>query len=246
MAPPVTKAYAATAAQTDINVSAYLPMVKKIAGLLIARLPASVDINDLVQVGVIGLMDAARQFDPLQGVQFETFASQRVRGAMLDELRREDWMPRQVRRNARQIEEAVSRLEQELGRAPQESEIATALEVSLADYQTMLGECKGLTLVHFGDFEDDEGGALTDAVANVRDKNAPSPLEALADEGFRSGLVEAIKALPERDQLVMSLYYEQELNLKEIGAVLGVSESRVSQLHSQAIVRLRARLKEWL
>jgi len=246
MAPPITKAYTSAATQTELDISAYVPMVRKIAGLLIARLPASVDLNDLVQVGVIGLIDAARQFDPLQGVQFETFASQRVRGAMLDELRREDWMPRQVRRNARQIEEAVSQLEQQLGRSPQESEIADALSVSLAEYQTMLGECKGLTLVHFGDFEDDEGGALSNAVANVRDKNAPSPLEALADENFRTSLIEAIKLLPERDQLVMSLYYEQELNLKEIGAVLGVSESRVSQLHSQAIVRLRAKLKEWL
>lgn len=240
------KAYATAAAQTEIQVSDYLPMVKKIAGLLISRLPASVDINDLVQVGVIGLMEAARQFDAGQGVQFETFASQRVRGAMLDELRRADWLPRQVRRNARQIEEAITKLEQKLGRVPQESEIAAELSLDLAEYQGMLGECKGLSLVHFGDMEDSDGDGPSDVVANVEDKNAALPLDALTDAGFRAMLVEAIKALPERDQLVMSLYYEQELNLKEIGAVLGVSESRVCQLHSQAIMRLRSRLKEWL
>lgn len=240
------KAYATAAAQTEIQVSDYLPMVKKIAGLLISRLPASVDINDLVQVGVIGLMEAARQFDAGQGVQFETFASQRVRGAMLDELRRADWLPRQVRRNARQIEEAITKLEQKLGRVPQEREIAAELSLDLAEYQGMLGECKGLSLVHFGDMEDSDGDGPSDVVANVEDKNAALPLDALTDAGFRAMLVEAIKALPERDQLVMSLYYEQELNLKEIGAVLGVSESRVCQLHSQAIMRLRSRLKEWL
>lgn len=246
MAPPITKAYANAAAQPGLDVSDYLPMVKKIAGMLVSRLPASVDVNDLVQVGVIGLIDAARQFDPHQGVMFETFASQRVRGAMLDELRREDWMPRQMRRNSRQIEDAINKLEQSLGRPPQESEIAEALSLSLAEYQSMLSDCKGLSLVHFSDFEEDESGGMSDAVANIHDKESPNPLEALSSESFRSGLVEAIKLLPERDQLVMSLYYEQELNLKEIGAVLGVSESRVSQLHSQAIVRLRAKLKEWL
>ena len=214
--------------------------------MLIARLPASVDLNDLVQVGIIGLIEAARQYDPGQGVQFETFASQRIRGAMLDELRREDWLPRQVRRDAKQIEQTIARLEQSLGRAPAESEIAEALGLALEDYQARLSECKGLTLVHFNDFSDDEGESLSDALANVIDENAVDPLGTLSDSGFRSALVEAIGDLPERDKLVMALYYEQDLNLKEIGAVLGVSESRVSQLHSQAVSRLRARLRDWL
>ncbi|RXZ45546.1 RNA polymerase sigma factor FliA [Crenobacter cavernae] len=238
-------AYAQHAPAPEIDVTDYAPLVKKLAGMMMARLPASVDVNDLIQVGVIGLIEAARQYDASQGVAFETFASQRIRGAMLDELRREDWLPRQARRQSRQIEEAIARLEQTLGRPPLESEIADALEVALDDYQTMLHDCRGVSLVHFGDFAGDDGDAL-DAVSNVADDNAHDPLAALSELGFREGLVDAIKALPERDQLVMALYYEQDLNLKEIGAVLGVSESRVSQLHSQAVARLRAKLKDWL
>lgn len=243
---PRLASYQAARPVDEIDVTAHAPLVKRLASMLIARLPASVDLNDLVQVGIIGLIEAARQYDPGQGVQFETFASQRIRGAMLDELRREDWLPRQVRRDAKQIEQTIARLEQSLGRAPAESEIAEALGLALEDYQARLSECKGLTLVHFNDFSDDEGESLSDALANVIDENAVDPLGTLSDSGFRSALVEAIDDLPERDKLVMALYYEQELNLKEIGAVLGVSESRVSQLHSQAVSRLRARLRDWL
>ncbi|AXE36045.1 RNA polymerase sigma factor FliA [Chromobacterium phragmitis] len=238
--------YATAAPSVEIDVEAYTPLVRKLAGIMIARLPASVELGDLVQVGMIGLIEAARQFDPAQGVQFETFASQRIRGAMLDELRREDWLPRQARRNSRQIEEAISKLEQQLGHAPLESEIAAEMGLELEQYQDMLGDCKGTTLLHFEDFStgDDEGSH--NPVANVADEDSPDPLAALSDDNFRRHLVSAIKFLPERDQLVMALYYEQELNLKEIGAVLGVTESRVCQLHSQAIARLRTKLKDWL
>jgi len=229
----------------EIDITQYAPMVRKIAGILISRLPASIELDDLIQVGIIGLIDAARQFDPSQGVLFETFASQRVRGAMLDELRREDWMPRQTRRHTKKIEQAISALEQLHGRSPLESEIAEQLHLTLPEYQELLGECKGLSLLHFEDFTDDEGDAIN-GMASVVDHNAPDPLTKLSDGAFRQSLIEAISALPERDQLVMALYYEQELNLKEIGAVLGVSESRVSQLHSQAVARLRVKLKDWL
>lgn len=240
------KGYAGAVTPPEIDVQKHLPLVKKLAGMLMARLPASVEMDDLVQVGIIGLIDAARQFDPLQGVQFETFASQRIRGAMLDELRREDWLPRQARRQARQIEDNINKLEQQLGRAPLESEIAAALGLELDDYQSMLGDCKGLSLVHFEDFADGDGESRSDAIANIEDSNMPNPLQVLADGNFRQALVDAIKTLPERDQLVMALYYEQELNLKEIGAVLEVSESRVCQLHTQAIARIRAKMREWL
>ncbi|GGY02945.1 RNA polymerase sigma factor FliA [Paludibacterium paludis] len=232
--------------ETEIDIQHYAPLVKKIAGVLMARLPPSVEMDDLVQVGIIGLLEAARQFDPAQGVLFETFASQRIRGAMLDELRRIDWMPRQARRNSRQIEEAIVALEQRFGHAPRESDIADELGLSLADYQSMLGDCRGLSLVHYEDFSGEDGEALENPLANIADPSAPDPLGVLADEGFREALIAAIKGLPERDQIVMSLYYEQELNLKEIGAVLGVSESRVCQLHSQAVTRLRAKLAEWI
>lgn len=235
----------ATQAGLEIDITQYAPMVRKIAGILISRLPASIELDDLIQVGIIGLIDAARQFDPSQGVLFETFASQRVRGAMLDELRREDWLPRQTRRHAKQIEEAISQLEQRFGRSPLESEIADKLDLSLSEYQELLGECKGLSLLHFDDFTDEDGDGIN-GLSNVIDHSAPDPLTNLSDGAFRDALIGAIGDLPERDQLVMALYYEQELNLKEIGAVLGVSESRVSQLHSQAVVRLRVKMKDWL
>lgn len=227
------------------DIERHTSLVKKIAYLLMSRLPASVELDDLVQVGLIGLLEASRQFDASQGVLFETFASQRVRGAMLDELRRADWLPRQARKQAKQIEEAIGKLEQSLARPPREPEIAEALGLSLDDYQDTLFDCKGHQLVYYEDFASDEdhgGGSVVESIADPRQVD---PADILNDSGFRQGLVEAIKTLPERDQLMMSLYYEQELNLKEIGEVLGVTESRVCQLHSQVVVRLRAKMREW-
>ena len=221
----------------------YSPLVRRLAHQMIAKLPANVEIDDLIQVGLIGLTDALSRFDVAQGVQFETFATQRIRGAMLDELRGGDWMSRGTRRQQREIEAAVHKLEQKLGRAPQESEIAAAMGISLADYQELLGKVRGTQLVFLEDMSGDEGDEdyLDRHVAD--DSNNPAAL--LQDHRMRQALVAAIKNLPEREQYVMSMYYEHDMNLKEIAAVLKVTESRVCQLHSQAIARLRVKLRDW-
>jgi RNA polymerase sigma factor for flagellar operon FliA len=221
----------------------YSPLVRRLAHQMIAKLPANVEIDDLIQVGMIGLNDALSRFDAGQGVQFETFATQRIRGAMLDELRGADWMSRGTRKQQRTIEAAVHRLEQKLGRAPQESEIAKELGVTLSEYQDMLNKVRGTQLVYLEDMSG-EGSEDDFLDRHVSDKDA-DPLRQLNDYRLRGALVEAIKTLPEREQYVMSMYYEQDMNLKEIAAVLGVTESRVCQLHSQSIARLRVKLREW-
>jgi RNA polymerase sigma factor for flagellar operon FliA len=211
---------------------------------MIAKLPANVEIDDLIQVGMIGLNDALSRFDSAQGVQFETFATQRIRGAMLDELRGGDWMSRGDRRHQRSIESAVHKLEQRLGRAPHESEIAKEMGMTLADYQELLGKVRGAQLVYLEDMSGDDGD--DDYLdRHVSDEDAANPLGRLSDRRMREALVAAIENLPEREQYVMSMYYEHDMNLKEIAAVLGVTESRVCQLHSQSIARLRTRLREW-
>jgi RNA polymerase sigma factor for flagellar operon FliA len=216
----------------------YGPMVRRVAAQLIARLPANVEMDDLVQAGMIGLFDALSRYQADQGAQFETFALQRVRGAMLDELRGADWLPRSVRRNQREIESAIRRLEQRMHRSPSEREIADALGVDLEGYQAMLAEARSAQLVSIDDVDPEEG-ALADEASAGR-------LAMLRDDRFRAALVAQIERLPERERLIMGMYYEQEMNLKEIGAVLGVTESRVSQLHSQAVARLRAGLADWV
>jgi RNA polymerase sigma factor FliA len=221
----------------------YSPLVRRLAHQMIAKLPANVELDDLVQVGMIGLNDAMQRFDVGQGVQFETFATQRIRGAMLDELRGTDWMSRGGRRQQREIETAVHKLEQRMGRAPSESEIAKEMDISLTDYQDMLTKVRGTQLVHLEDMAGDEGGDdFLDR--HVADEDA-NPLAMLQDRRMREALIEAIKNLPEREQYVMSMYYEHDMNLKEIAAVLKVTESRVCQLHSQSIARLRVKLREW-
>jgi RNA polymerase sigma factor for flagellar operon FliA len=228
--------------ETNAMLKQYSPLVRRLAHQMIAKLPANVEIDDLIQVGMIGLTDAMTRFDHKQGVQFETFATQRIRGAMLDELRGADWMSRGNRKQQRDIEKAVRSLEQQLGRAPAESEIAKEMGISLADYQELLGKVRGTQLIYLEDMSGDEGDAdFLDR--HVADENE-NPLAMLQDRRMREALVAAIKLLPEREQYVMSMYYEQDMNLKEIAAVLGVTESRVCQLHSQSIARLRARLRD--
>lgn len=216
----------------------YLPLVRRQALSMQVRLPASVELDDLIQAGTVGLLEAVGRFDASQGASFATFASQRIRGAMLDELRSRDWLPRSVRRNARMVDEAVRRLEQQLGRAAEENEIATELGMELEEYRQLLSDTNSGNLLPF-EMLLEEG-----AEPGVEDTSQDTPLQQFLDGEKRDQLVAAIEALPEREKLLMALYYQEELNLKEIGAVLGVTESRVSQLHSQAVSRLRARLAE--
>jgi RNA polymerase sigma factor for flagellar operon FliA len=221
----------------------YSTLVRRLAHQMIAKLPANVEIDDLIQVGMIGLNDALSRFDTAQGVQFETFATQRIRGAMLDELRGSDWMSRGDRRHQRSIEAAVHRLEQRLQRAPTEGEIAAEMGLKLAEYQELLGKVRGTQLVYLEDMSGDEGDEdFLDR--HIADEEA-NPLGRLSDRKMREALIAAIENLPEREQYIMSMYYEHDMNLKEIAAVLGVTESRVCQLHSQSIARLRTRLREW-
>ncbi|MBX3632113.1 MAG: RNA polymerase sigma factor FliA [Simplicispira sp.] len=228
----------------DALIRQHVPLVRRLAHHMIAKLPANVEIDDLIQVGMIGLSEALTRFEATQGVQFETFATQRIRGAMLDELRETDWMSRSSRKSQKDIEKAVQRLEQKLGRSPLESEIAVELDMSLADYQTLLGKVRGTQLVYLEDMTRGDGEDGESFLEHHETGDAPAdPMALLRDQRLRSSLVAAIEALPEREQYIMGMYYEQDMNLKEIAAVLGVTESRVCQLHSQSIARLRAKMR---
>lgn len=226
----------------DDVIRQYLPLVKRIAYHMMARLPASVEVDDLIQVGLIGLMDAVDRFDGNQGAQFESYATQRIRGAMLDDLRDADWLPRHIRQKSRAIETAINKLAQRNGRPPTELEISAEMGISLSDYQSMLGDVKGNQLLYYEDFSDEES---SDFLERYLVDDMSDPLSLLEDDGFRKGLINAIDELPERERNLMGMYYEQDMNLKEIGAVMGVSESRICQLHSQAVARLRAKMKPW-
>ena len=227
----------------DTMLKHYSPLVRRLAHQMIAKLPANVELDDLIQVGMIGLTDALSRFDVAQGVQFETFATQRIRGAMLDELRGNDYLSRGTRKQQRSIESAVHKLQQRLGRAPAESEIAREMGVSLLEYQELLGKVRGTQLVYLEDMSGDDGD--NDFLDRHVADDALNPLAQLQDHRMREALIEAIKHLPEREQYVMSMYYEHDMNLKEIAAVLKVTESRICQLHSQSIARLRVKLREY-
>jgi RNA polymerase sigma factor for flagellar operon FliA len=219
----------------------HMPLVKRLAHHMKAKLPPSVEVDDLIQAGMIGLLDAITRYEETHGAQFETYAVLRIRGAMLDELRNSDWLPRSMRQNMRKIEAAMSALQQKLGHPPSESEVAKSLKLSLADYQDMLSDGGGHQLVYYEDFHDSEGN---DSFLDRYAVDDADPLRSLMEGDFRQAVIDAIDVLPPREKILMGLYYEEELNLKEIGAVMGVSESRVSQLHTQAVARLRASLRE--
>jgi len=224
----------------DELVEDYAPLVKRIANHLLARLPASVQVDDLIQSGMVGLLEAARNYDGSKGASFETYASIRIRGAMLDEIRKGDWVPRSVHRKNREVSEAIKQIENRTGRDAKDHDIAEYLGISLNEYYTVLKDAAGGRLFSFEELLG-EGESVTEGIGS----GIKGPLEGLQKNNFQDNLASAIKKLPEREQLVLALYYDEELNLKEIGQVLGVSESRVSQIHSQAALRLRTRLTDW-
>ncbi|AHM73450.1 RNA polymerase sigma factor FliA [Yersinia hibernica] len=217
----------------------YVPLVRHEALRLQVRLPASVELDDLLQAGGIGLLNAVERYDALQGTAFTTYAVQRIRGAMLDELRSRDWAPRSVRRNAREVASAMQKVEQRLGRPATEQEVAQILDIDLAEYRQILLDTNNSQLFSYDEWREEHGESVEPMLEGHEDAN---PLQHLLEGNLRQHVIEAIEALPEREKMVLTLYYQEELNLKEIGAVLEVGESRVSQLHSQAIKRLRARL----
>lgn len=231
-----------TTNNTDQMLKQHSVMVKRMAYQLKSKLPSCVEVDDLVQAGMIGLMDAIQRYEDTHGAQFETYASQRVRGAMLDELRGADWLPRGIRKNMRDIEVAVQQLEQKFGRPPTESEIAKHMNFSLEDYYDVLSDCQGHQLIYYEDFQDDDSSEHF--LDRYVDDDSSDPVKSLLESDFREALIDSIDRLPEREKVLMGLYYEQELNLKEIGAIMNVSESRVCQLHSQAVARLRASMRD--
>jgi RNA polymerase sigma factor for flagellar operon FliA len=225
----------------DEIVNTHAPLVKRIAYHLMSRLPPSVQADDLIQAGMIGLLEASRNYDSGQGASFETYAGIRIRGAMLDEIRRNDWAPRSVHRKARKVADAVRQIESRERRDARDHEVARELKLSLDEYHQILQDASGYLVMSFEDM-----GIDNEAVASELADRAPGPIDRVQNEAFKRSLSDAITSLPEREKLVMTLYYDEELNLREIGAVIGVSESRVSQIHSQALIRLQARLGRWL
>lgn len=224
-------------------VEQYAPMVKRIALHLLSRLPPNVQLNDLIQSGMVGLLEVAKKYDSARGASFETYAGIRIRGAMLDDIRKDDWAPRSVHRNARRVAVAIKTVEGRTGRDAIDAEVAKELGVPLDDYYTYLRDSAGTRLFSYDDLLENQGeGVLGEADT---DTEISEPLDEVQKQAFSRNLAGAISDLPEREKLVLALYYKEELNLKEIGLVLGVSESRVSQIHSQAALRLRARLSIW-
>ena len=226
----------------DELVLRHADLVKRIGYHLVSRMPPNVEVDDLVQAGMIGLLDAARHYTASKGANFETYAGIRIRGAMLDEVRKSDWTPRSVHRSVREMAEVVRRLENETGHDAKPADVAQALGVSLEDYHKLVQDAAGCRLFSF----DSLGGAEDDSPSDYTPDGRPGPLDDLPEGAFRQALVGAIDGLPDREKLVLALYYDEELNLREIGEVLDVSESRVCQIHGQALVRLRARMDEWL
>ena len=206
---------------------------------LLNRLPPTVQIDDLIQAGMVGLLEAASNFNPEMGASFETFAGIRIRGSMIDEIRRSDWTPRSVHRKFRSVTEAIRKIENETGEDAKDADVAAALGISLSDYHQILIDSSSSRIYSIDTMEDN----MQDAA--IPNSSEDTPDESLIHEEYRQQLAESIRLLPEKEQLVMSLYYDDELNFREIGEILDVTESRICQLHGQALLRVKARMSEW-
>ncbi|MFK5986308.1 MAG: RNA polymerase sigma factor FliA [Pseudomonadota bacterium] len=220
----------------DRLVESHAPMVKRIAYHLMARLPASVQVDDLIQAGLIGLLDAGKHYDPSQGAQFDTYATIRVRGAMLDEVRRSDWIPKSVHKKARDVAAAIHEIESKTGRDARDIEVAMELELTLDEYYKILANNNSAKLLNLGDLDINDVGSL-----GVLEDHKTNLLGNLIDQETKKKLGLEVLKLPERERLVMALYYDTQMNLKEVGKLMDISESRVSQLLSQAQLRLKSR-----
>lgn len=223
----------------DNIVTRHAALVKRIAFHLINRMPETVQVDDLIQAGMLGLLEAASHFDTSQGASFETYAGIRIRGAMIDEIRKLDWTPRSVHRKYRAVAEAIRKLEHRKGGDPSDSEIATEMGISLSEYHQILVDSSSARVFSMDAMEDESGDY------QMPQSEEKTPLDSLSENEYQKKLIESIGSLPERERLVMSLYYDDELNFREIGKVLEVSESRVCQIHGQAMLRIQSKMSDW-
>ncbi len=225
----------------DALMTEHAPLVKRIAYHMMGRLPSNVQVDDMIQAGMIGLFEALKAYDMSRGASFETYARIRIQGAMIDEVRRCDWTPRSVYKKSRDLSEAIRVVEEREGRDARPAEVAELLGIDINEYNTLVKEAAGCQVMNFEELAS-TGGLREEGVNN----STSGPYSELQDEFFRQGLAENIASLPERERLVMSLYYDEEFNLREIGEILGVTEGRVCQIHGQALLRLKARMTDWV
>jgi len=225
----------------DALMTEHAPFVKRIAYHMISRLPSNVQLDDMIQAGMIGLFEALKGFDATKGASFETYARIRIQGSMIDEVRRGDWTPRSVYKKSRQLSEAMNHVEKEKGRDAKAGDVAEVLGISTEEYYSMIQDAAGCQVLSYEDIAL-AGGCQDEYKASEFN----GPFKNIQQESFKYGLAEKISGLPEREKMVVALYYDEEFNLREIGEILGITEGRVCQIHSQALVRLRSRMSDWV